>query len=86
MISRNVPQISPTNFNITNVTTTDSIVPLVTNGSHQMMTMREYDTKLNELRRENFNLKLRIYFLEKGKTRVSQPGLHFDFNSNIIFV
>ncbi len=81
-----MPQISPTNFNITNVTTTDSIVPLVTNGSHQMMTMREYDTKLNELRRENFNLKLRIYFLEKGKTGVSQPGLHFNFNSNIIFV
>jgi hypothetical protein len=38
------------------------------------------------LRRENFNFKLRIYFLEKGKTRVSQPGLHFDFDLNIIFV
>jgi len=68
----NIGEVSPKNFNINN----DSIVPM-TNGSHQMLTMREYDTKLNELKRENFNLKLRIYILEKGKTGVSQPGIRF---------
>lgn len=42
----------------------------------QTMTVREYDAKLNELRKENFSLKLRIYFLETEKfgTSTSQPG------------
>lgn len=31
-------------------------------------TMREHNEQLNALRKENFNLKLRIYFLEENKT------------------
>ena len=32
-------------------------------GSH--LTMREYDDQLNQLKKENLNLKLRIYFMEE---------------------
>ena len=38
------------------------------------MTMKEYDAKLNELKRENFQLKLTIYLAEKEKTGVTKPG------------
>lgn len=37
------------------------------------MTMKEFDNKLNELRKENFNLKLRLYFMEKERNGISQP-------------
>lgn len=54
------------------------------NGTH-FMTMKEYDAKLNELKRENFQLKLTIYLAEKEKTGVTKPGfllyLIYLFNS-----
>lgn len=52
----------------------------------QTMTVREYDAKLNELRKENFSLKLRIYFLETEKfgTSTSQPGQQ-QLNTYLIF-
>ena len=31
-----------------------------------LLTMREYDETMRDLRKENFNLKLRIYFLEES--------------------
>lgn len=74
-----VCQTSPSKLNITNESVVQNMVPMV-NGS-QMMTMREYDTKLNELRKENFNLKLRIYFMDKERTGVSKPG-----NDDIVII
>lgn len=37
------------------------------------MTMKEFDNKLNELRKENFNLKLRLYFMEKQRNGITKP-------------
>ena len=37
------------------------------------MTMKEFDNKLNELRKENFNLKLRLYFMEKERNGIIKP-------------
>lgn len=39
----------------------------VAGSSTTTMTMKEFDGKLDLLRRENFNLKLRLYFAEKDK-------------------
>ena len=41
-------------------------------GSAGGRTMREYDEGLRDLKKENFNLKLRIYFLEERLGKV--PG------------
>lgn len=35
------------------------------NNNSSVLTMREYDETIKDLRKENFNLKLRIYFLEE---------------------
>jgi hypothetical protein len=45
----------------------DAIVAQV---SPQTLTMKETDARLDELRRENLNLKLKLYFLEKQKGSV----------------
>ena len=37
----------------------------VTSSFQAAYTMREYDDQLNTLKKENFNLKLRIYFMEE---------------------
>ena len=41
-------------------------------GSASFLTMRECDETMRDLRKENFNLKLRIYFLEErlGTARI----------------
>lgn len=36
--------------------------------------LREFDEKLQSLQKENFNLKLRIFFLEERKEATSQNG------------
>ena len=45
-------------------------------GSGSARTVREYDESMRELRKENFNLKLRIYFLEErlGSTSSSRAA------------
>ncbi|XP_061183808.1 trichohyalin-like isoform X2 [Saccostrea echinata] len=49
----------------------DGTVPMVTKMNTGRMspvrsrTMKEYDTQITELKKENFNLKLRIYFMEE---------------------
>jgi hypothetical protein len=35
--------------------------------------MKEYEEQLSQLRKENFNLKLRIYFLEERMGRMNGP-------------
>ena len=42
-------------------------------NNSSLLTMREYDETMRDLRKENFNLKLRIYFLEErlGTSRVA---------------
>ena len=42
---------------------TNSSASLAQGGAH--LTMREYDDQLNTLKKENLNLKLRIYFMEE---------------------
>ena len=42
--------------------------------STSVTSLKEFEDKLNELRRENFNLKLRLYYLEKGKSGITKPG------------
>lgn len=42
--------------------------------STSVTSLKEFEDKLNELRRENFNLKLRLYYLEKDKNGVTKPG------------
>ena len=43
-----------------------------TSSGSSVLTMREYDETMRDLRKENFNLKLRIYFLEErlGTARI----------------
>ena len=43
-------------------------------GSAGGRTMREYDEGLRDLKKENFNLKLRIYFLEERLGKVPGGG------------
>lgn len=43
-------------------------------GSSNVLTVKEFETKLDELRRENFSLKLRLYFMEKDKNGIVKPG------------
>ena len=38
-------------------------------------TMRDYDDTFQAMKKENFNLKLRIFFLEVSRYRLSPPGL-----------
>ena len=40
-------------------------------GAGQRLTMREYDDQLNSLKKENLNLKLRIYFMEEQQGMLS---------------
>lgn len=42
--------------------------------STSVTSLKEFEEKLNELRRENFNLKLRLYYLEKDKNGVTKSG------------
>ena len=42
--------------------------------STSVTSLKEFEDKLTELRRENFNLKLRLYYLEKDKNGVTKPG------------
>lgn len=44
-------------------------------GTSSGKTVREYDESFRELKKENFNLKLRIYFLEErlGNSRAHKP-------------
>lgn len=42
--------------------------------SISVTSMKEFDQKLNDLRTENFDLKLRLYFAQKGKNGVTNPG------------
>ena len=42
--------------------------------STSVTSLKEFEDKLNELRRENFNLKLRLYYLEKDKNGITKPG------------
>jgi hypothetical protein len=37
-------------------------------------TAKEYEEQLRVLKKENFNLKLRIYFLEERMSRLGRPG------------
>lgn len=37
-------------------------------------TVKEYEEQLRVLKKENFNLKLRIYFLEERMTRLGRVG------------
>jgi len=50
-------QVDGSNHSLTSDKTTSSF--------HAAYTMREYDDQLNTLKKENFNLKLRIYFMEE---------------------
>lgn len=49
----------------------DGTVPMVTKMNTGRMspvrsrTMKEYDSQITDLKKENFNLKLRIYFMEE---------------------
>lgn len=43
-------------------------------NSPMAMTMKEFDAKLDTLSRENFNLKLRLYFMEKDRNGITKPG------------
>lgn len=51
---------------------------LFSNGSNvahsEGQSLREFDEKLQSLQKENFNLKLRIFFLEERKETLSQNG------------
>lgn len=51
---------------------------LFSNGSNVIhsegQSLREFDEKLQSLQKENFNLKLRIFFLEERKEALSQNG------------
>lgn len=51
---------------------------LFSNGSHLVhsegQSLREFDEKLQSLQKENFNLKLRIFFLEERKEALGQNG------------
>ena len=38
------------------------------------LTMREYDDQLNNLKKENFNLKMRIYFMEERSGLLATPN------------
>lgn len=42
--------------------------------STSVTSLKEFEDKLNELKRENFNLKLRLYYLEKDKNGITKPG------------
>ena len=48
---------------------TNSSGSLAQGGTH--LTMREYDDQLNSLKKENLNLKLRIYFMEEQQGMLS---------------
>ncbi|KAI1294756.1 hypothetical protein HDE_06040 [Halotydeus destructor] len=52
----------------------DVTVPTYSNNGHSgaAMTIKEFHAKLDDLRRENFNLKLRLYFLEKDRNGLSR--------------
>ena len=50
---------------------TNSSGSLAQGATH--LTMREYDDQLNSLKKENLNLKLRIYFMEEQQGMLSTP-------------
>lgn len=47
--------------------------PLVKSGS--LTSLKEIESQNLELRRENFDLKVRLYIREKGKNGTTQPGM-----------
>lgn len=59
---------------------------LFSNGSNvahsEGQSLREFDEKLQSLQKENFNLKLRIFFLEERKEALSQNGGGGGINSS----
>ena len=42
-------------------------------NNSSLLTMREYDETIRDLRKENFNLKLRIYFMEESQGLLHSP-------------
>ena len=56
------------------------LVPPTSRGSG--LTMKEYDQHLARLNKENFALKLRIYFMEEQQGHVSQNAPQI-YNNNI---
>ncbi|XP_056012294.1 golgin subfamily A member 4-like isoform X5 [Ostrea edulis] len=65
----------------------DGTVPMVTKMNTGRMspvrsrTMKEYDTQITDLKKENFNLKLRIYFMEERmQQRLGDGDDVFKFN------
>lgn len=50
----------------------------------QGRSIREHDEQLNALRKENFNLKLRIYFMEEKNATTTVPdSSEFLFKENV---
>lgn len=57
-----------------NLHTANSGAGYTSPGQSQGRSLREYDEKLNALQKENFNLKLRLFFLEEKTTTGPSKG------------
>ncbi|XP_051534202.1 CDK5 regulatory subunit-associated protein 2-like isoform X2 [Myxocyprinus asiaticus] len=62
-ISRLPESLNSTNFNTDNMTA--PLFPVQRMSPAKALTMKDYENQITALKKENFNLKLRIYFLEE---------------------
>lgn len=69
-MSRSVEKIEKTKRHLLPFITTPPIYNNLSNLRNPPITSREYEEQIHALKRENFNLKLRIFFLEENNSFV----------------
>ncbi|XP_051961433.1 myomegalin-like isoform X2 [Xyrauchen texanus] len=80
-ISRLPESLNSSNFNMDNMTA--SLFPGQRMSPAKALTMKEYENQITVLKKENFNLKLRIYFLEERVQQKCDDSTEDIYKTNI---